>query len=121
TTSVIATSQPLTLAWMGDVLLGSAYAGELLRLNVEVSRPDLLAAVDFRAGDRLLATITKAPYTWDWRDPTPFSGELSARAVAKDGAPLATINTSLRILPVQGTGGILREWWVGSPGRTIAE
>jgi hypothetical protein len=121
TTSVVSTDKQLVLAWMGDALQGSAYAGELLRLAVDLSRPDLVAAVDFRAGDRLLATITKAPYIWEWREPTPFTGDLSARAVAKDGAPLAAITTSLRILPVQGSGHILREWWLGSPGRTVAE
>ncbi|HEX3134343.1 MAG TPA: PA14 domain-containing protein, partial [Planctomycetota bacterium] len=120
-TGVVPGDKPLALAWIGDALQGSAYAGELLRLAVEVTRPELVAAVDFHAGDRLLATITKAPYTWEWREPTPFTGEISARAVAKGGAPLATITTALRILPVQGSGHILREWWTGSPGRTVAE
>lgn len=120
-TTVISTDKALAMTWVGDVLQGSSYSGELLRLAVEVNRPDLIAAVDFHAGERLLATITKAPYAWDWREPVPFTGELSARAVAKEGAPLATIRTSLRILPVQGSGRILREWWTGSSGRTVAE
>lgn len=114
-------SGPLVVAWIGDALQGVAYAGEPLRLEVTVSRPDQLAAVEFRLGDRLVATMTRAPYAWEWRDPQPTNGELSARALGKDGATLMNLTAPLRVMPAQATGKILREWWRNIGGRTVAE
>lgn len=114
-------SGPLVVAWSGAAQQSLAYAGEPLRLEVTVSRPDQVAAVEFRLGDRLVATMTRAPYAWEWRDPQPATGELSARALGKDGATLVNLTAPLRIMPAQATGKILREWWRNIDGRTIAE
>lgn len=121
TTPPASGSGPLVVAWTGDALQGVAYAGEPLRLEVTVSRPDQLAAVEFRLGDRLVATMTRAPYAWDWRDPQPVTGDLSARVLGKDGATLLNLTAPLRIQPAQATGKILREWWKDIEGRTVAE
>lgn len=121
TTPPASGSGPLVVAWTGDALQSVAYAGEPLRLEVTVTRPEQLAAVEFRLGDRLVATMTRAPYAWDWRDPQPTTGELSARALAKDGATLMNLTSPLRVMPAQATGKILREWWRNIDGRTIAE
>lgn len=111
---------PLRVALSGDALKRISYAHESLRLAVDLTRPDLVGAIEFRIGDRLLATMTKPPFTWEWREPTPIAGDLSARALAKDGTLLATATAPLRILPAQGTGVILREWWKYIEGRTVA-
>ena len=112
---------PLAIGLSGDALRGTSYAGEPLRFAITVNRPEALGAVEYRVGDRLLATMTKAPFAWEWRDPTPVSGELSARALAKDGTLLTTVAAPLRILPAGVPGAILREWWGGLPGRQVAD
>ena len=56
-----------------------------------------IAKVDFYANGTLLGTVTKAPYTYTWRNPTPSGYILTAQATDNQGARTLSAGVTISV------------------------